>query len=157
MNKTYAADWGCDDDYSLAQDKEIMVLKKILLTIGVLLGLAAGGVAIWFFGFVNPRHYGADDFSNLEHAASAAVVLRTSGERGELPFDKWPLVYKEMGAKAVRVYPTGVIVKSHGMFTLESGLYFPSAAAAEKLHSRLEHDDRHKYVVEGIYSYRLKD
>lgn len=133
------------------------MLKKILLALGVLLGLAAGGLAIWFYGFVNPRHYGADDFSNLEHAASAAVVLRTSGARGELLAEKWPHIYTQMGAQAVRVYPTGVLVKLHGMFTLESGLYFPTAEAAVKLNSRLGQDDRYRYVVDGVYSYRLKD
>ncbi len=136
------------------------MFKKVSFILGgcLLLFITAG--AIWFFGFVNPRHYAADDFSNLEHASSAALLLIGSGKRGELAEEDWSPVFKAMGAKAVKVYPSGVVVKLHGIFVLESGLYFPSTVAEKKLAQRISKegpDSIYRKVSPGVYSYKITE
>ena len=135
-------------------------MKKALLYIGSFLGISATILMVWFFLFINPRHYEADDFGPLAEAISAAEELRLSGTRGALAEEAWPDALVDLGAKSVHVYPTGVLVKLHGFFTFESGLYFPSGKVMNSL------DALDQSVVEipiyiplkeGVYSYRVTE
>lgn len=135
-------------------------MKKILFYIGAFLGISATILTVWFFLFINPRHYEADDFDSLSTAITVAEKLRLSGKRGALAEAAWPAAYKTLGAKSVYVYPTGVLVKLHGFFTFESGLYFPSKTVEESLdHLPTQSSETSVYIKleTGVYSYRITE
>lgn len=135
-------------------------MKKALFYIGAFLGISATILMVWFYLFINPRHYETDDFDSLSAAITAAEELRLSDTRGALAEEAWPDALADLGAKSVHVYPTGVLVKLHGFFTFESGLYFPSA----KVMNSLDGFDQgsaeipvYMRLKEGVYSYRVAE
>ncbi|MFC3051684.1 hypothetical protein [Kordiimonas pumila] len=126
-----------------------------LLGMVLVVALATG----WFFLFLNPRHYDAEDFAGgldaLNAAEVASSMLRTTAPRGVLPKESWPTAIEALHPKKVQVYPTGVLVKLHGVFMLESGIYFPTPKVAAKIEA---HDSEGTYqkITDSIYSYRVK-
>jgi len=133
-------------------------MRRLLLKIFAGVLLFCLGAALWLYLTFYPHHYAASDFEDMEAIAYAADNLRAAGLRGSVSRDYLPGAIWNLKPEAVRVYPSGVLIRLQGFFTYESGLYIPAPEAAKKIETRLngQADRTYEPLGYGVYSYKVE-
>ena len=94
------------------------------------------------------------------HARELAALLKVAPQlmqvapaSGPLPPDQWPTELKALDPKRVYATPDGLYIVTSTFFVQEEGLFLPRSPTFSATPGR---DPEFRFIVDGLYSYKIK-